>query len=299
MTIDPRRIRILGVLAAAMLVFVAALRVRHYSAAPSGSKDCSPIAPPMPSPTADTTPDARPEGAMRWAQRGGGINDVSCLNPTRIDGVVEVKDASDVSRALSFARANRLNVSIAGARHSQGGQAFARGAVVLDMRGFNRISIDPDARTITVQSGATWHDIQNSLHPKFAVKAMQSTDVFTVGGSISVNAHGMDHQAGSVGGYVQAMRVMLADGTIHTVSRTEEPELFRLVIGGYGLFAVILDADIAITENAIYRSEREVIDYAGFPSFFRDRILADERYRLLYAHLSTAPQTFHRVEIVY
>jgi len=300
MTIDARRIKILGLLAAAMLVFVAALRVRHYSAAPSGSKDCSPIAPPMPSPTADATPDPRPEGAsMRWAQRGGGINDVSCLNPTRVDGVVEVKDRTDVSRALSFARANRLRVAIAGARHSQGGQAFAQGAVVLDMRGFNRISIDPDARMMTVQSGATWHDIQNRLHPKFAVKAMQSTDVFTVGGSISVNAHGMDHQAGSVGGSVQAMRVMLADGTIHTVSRTEEPELFRLAIGGYGLFGVILDADIAITENAVYRSEREVIDYAGFPSFFRDRILADERYRLMYAHLSTAPQSFLRETIVY
>jgi len=27
---------------------------------------------------------------------------------------------------------------------------------------------------------------------------MQSTDIFSVGGSISVNAHGMDHQAGAL-----------------------------------------------------------------------------------------------------
>ena len=70
---------------------------------------------------------------------------------------------------------------------------------ILDMTGFKSVTVDTTARTMTVQSGATWHDIQNVLHPRFAVKAMQSTDIFTVGGSISVNAHGMDHRAGSVG----------------------------------------------------------------------------------------------------
>ena len=35
------------------------------------------------------------------------------------------------------------------------------------------------ARTMTVQPGATWHDIQNVLHPRFAVRAMQSTDIFS------------------------------------------------------------------------------------------------------------------------
>ncbi len=83
-------------------------------------------------------------------------------------------------------------------------------------------------QTIRAQSGATWHDIQIRLHPRFAVKAMQSTDLFTVGGSISVNAHGMDHRAGSVGRTVRSMRVMLPDGTIRTVSRSEHEELFRL-----------------------------------------------------------------------
>ena len=96
--------------------------------------------------------------------------------------------------------------------------------------------MNAEARTITVQPGATWHDIQNVLHPRFAVKSMQSTDIFSVGGSISVNAHGMDHQAGSVAGTVRSMRVMLADGSVVACSRGENAELFRHVAGGYGLF---------------------------------------------------------------
>ena len=128
------------------------------------------------------------------------INDVSCLNPTPISGLVTVRSEEDIRQALGAAREKGLQVSIAGARHSQGGHAFATRNVVLDMRSFNAMTLDPPARVLRVQSGATWHDIQERLHPRFAVKAMQSTDLFTVGGSISVNAHGMDHQeVGGVG----------------------------------------------------------------------------------------------------
>ena len=114
-------------------------------------------------------------------------------------GIVRVQSDDDVRAALAYARESGLKVSVAGVRHSMGGQAFAPGALLLDMRGFNRIRLDAERRVVTVQSGATWHDIQLQLHPRFAVQAMQSTDIFSVGGSISVNAHGMDHRSGSVG----------------------------------------------------------------------------------------------------
>ena len=266
--------------AVAILALFIGWQAWYYAAGPSGDKDCSPVAP---RPTA---------GALV-------INDVSCLNPTPISGLITVRTEDDIRQALASAREKGVKVSIAGARHSQGGHAFATNNIVLDMRGFNAISLDESAKVIMVQSGATWHDIQNQLHPRFAVKAMQSTDVFTVGGSISVNAHGMDHQAGSVGRTVRSMRVMLPDGTIRKVSRTQEPELFRLVVGGYGLFGIILDAEIEITDNAVYRSGRDVMDYTAFPSFFNERILKEQTYRLMYGHLSTAPQSFLRETLVY
>src|SRR5262249_4884223 len=189
--------------------------------------------------------------------------------------------------------------SIAGVRHSQGGQAFAKHAVVLDMTTFNKMQLDETRKVITVQSGARWHDIQSFLHPRFAVKAMQSTDIFTVGGSIAVNAHGMDHRAGSVGGSIRAMRVMLHDGTIANVSRDENAELFNLVVGGYGLFGVVLDADLDIVENAVYESGRRILRYTEFPSVFQREIDPDPRYALMYGHLSTAPQSLLDEMILY
>ena len=132
---------------------------------------------------------------------------------------------------------------------------------------------------MTVQPGAIWHDIQNQLHPRFAVKAMQSTDIFSVGGSISVNAHGMDHQAGSVGGTIRALRVMLADGSIVACSRADNPDLFRHVVGGYGLFGVMLEATLDITENVVYRTSREIIRSDDFPGVLRHRDRAGQSIR--------------------
>jgi FAD/FMN-containing dehydrogenase len=270
-------------------------RAVEYAADPTAPKDCPPVEP-------DGAPPAAAgaaEGLLQWSQRGGTINDSSCLNRTPIRGVVEVRQADDVRKALAFARQHKLRVSIAGVRHSQGGQAFAENAVVLDMRGFNRITLDEQTAVIRVESGASWHDIQKAIHPKWAVKSMQSTDIFTVGGSISVNAHGMDHRSGSVGRTVRSMRLMLPDGTIRTVSRSEDARLFNLVVGGYGLFGVILDVELEIVPNAIYESAREVIDYRQFVPVLASRIVPDAQVGLMYAHLSTAPQSLLRETIVY
>ena len=299
MTIDgaaprPRRRRLKRLLIAFAVVLLLALyplrRAVELAADPIAPKDCPPVEPessPAPHTALDTAAGARPP----WSQRGGTINDASCLNRTPIHGIVQVQSQDDVRAALEYARAGQRRVSIAGVKHSMGGHAFARNGVVLDMTRFNRIVLNVAARTVTVQSGASWHDIQNVIHPRFALKAMQSTDIFTVGGSISVNAHGMDHRAGSVGRTVRSMRVMLPDGTIRTVSRAGNARLFNLIVGGYGLFGVILDAELEITDNVIYQSSRETLRYNEFVPALTGRLLTDQRYGLMYGHLSTAPHS--------
>lgn len=268
---------------------------------PSGPKDAGRIGdvdgielpqPPLaPAPVHDT--------ALPWSSKGGDINDASGLSRTPVYGVVEVAREEDVARALSFARENGLKVSMAAVRHSMGGHAFDDNALVLDMRRFNKVSVDAESRSMTVQPGATWHDIQNMLHPRFAVKAMQSTDIFSVGGSISVNAHGMDHQSGSVSSSIRSMRVMLADGSVSTCSRSVNPELFRHVVGGYGLFGVILSAELDIVDNAVYQTGREVIRSDDFPRWFAETLQPNPVIGLFYGHLSTAPGNFLEDMIVY
>jgi FAD/FMN-containing dehydrogenase len=272
------------------------LYLAPLAADPAGAKDCGSALPQAPAGTRWAV--ELPGSTLHWAQRGGTLNDASCLSRTPVAGVVAVRREADVAAALGYAQANQLTVSAAGVRHSMGGQAFAPGGLVLDMRPLNGIILNADRGTVTVGAGATWHDIQNAIHPRFAVKAMQSTDIFTVGGSIAVNAHGMDHRAGAVMGSIRSLRVMLADGRIVATSRTVEPELFRHVVGGYGLFGIVLAAELEIVPNDIYASERQIIRADQFPETFA-RIEADPAIGLTYAHLSTAPGSLLEEALVY
>lgn len=294
-----------------LIVFgaITAFLSRRYavlSADPSGAKDCPPLvidADGRVVEGAETTQQTNNSVltgiGLPWYQRGGTVNDASCLNRTAVHGVVKVQSESDILEAVEYAKENDLRVSIAGVRHSMGGHAFAAGAVVLDIMEYNAVTLDEEAMTVTVQSGATWHLIQNQIHPKYAITAMQSTDIFSVGGSISVNAHGMDHNYGALGNTVRSLKIMLADGSIVTASRTENQELFFHTLGGYGLFGIILEAELDITENKIYETSRQTIPYSEFQSVFENEIETNKDIGLFYAHLSTAPQNLFDEVILY
>ena len=145
----PRRLRFKRFLTAlsiaALLGSYPLWRAARLVADPSSPKDCPPLLP-------ESGGGARTESAKQtsieiptssplpWAQKGGTVNDASCLNRTPVFGVVQVATVDDVRSALQFARESHLKVSIAGVRHSMGGHAFARSGVVLDMTRFNRMS---------------------------------------------------------------------------------------------------------------------------------------------------------------
>src|SRR5262245_42237444 len=134
------------ILAALLLVFPVRFAVQ-LAADPEGPKDCPPLPPDddraKPAPLKGGHPSELP-----WLQRGGTVNDASCLSRTAVHGVIAVHNVEDVRRALAFARDGGLKVSVAGVKHSMGGHAFARGAVVLDMTTFKRMSLDVPSKTL-------------------------------------------------------------------------------------------------------------------------------------------------------
>jgi FAD/FMN-containing dehydrogenase len=296
-----RRSRALIVLVPLILYASATLRNKllTYTSAPSEDQYCLS----KPNRSSATRPLARIADVprtVRLVQRRGTINDVSCLNETGIFGIVRPTTIEDLRQTLMFARAKGLRVSIAGARHSMGGQAFAKDGLVIDMTALRHMIVDPKRNVLTVQGGATWKEVQDFLDPLgLSVKAMQSVNPLTVGGTIAVNAHGIDHRVGAIVSTIRSLRVMLSDGSLQTLSRHREPELFRSIVGGYGLLGVIVDADIEVTANEMYELERRVIDYREFSSLFESAIAGDERYELLYGHLSTAPHSFLREMLLY
>lgn len=221
------------------------------------------------------------------------IHDVSRLFPERVEDIFKGKEEEALIKAVQQAEENQLKISIAGAKHSQGGHAFYRDSLLLDMTDFNDIlSLDPDQKLITVQSGVTWADVQNYLNRYgLAVKVMQSSNIFTVGGSLSSNVHGRDPRHGPLIETVESFRLLTAEGEIKNVSRNENKELFELVIGGFGLFGVILDVTLEVTENELYAGTTEKLDYQDYPAYIEQNIKNAEDVGLHFARLSATPES--------
>ncbi len=218
------------------------------------------------------------------------INDVSRLNPTRIEKIVQNDTVEGIQQALAEAKEKNLQVSIAGRRHSMGGHTFYEDALVLDMTSFDEIlKIDEDKKTITVESGATWDQVIDAIDPYgLSVSIMQAYSGFTVGGSMSVNVHQSDPRFGPMVESIRSFRLLMADGTIRNVSRNENEELFSLVIGGYGLFGVILDATLDLIDNNVYKKNEFVISYTDYLETF-DTITKDELVEVVFARLNFIP----------
>ena len=177
-------------------------------------------------------------------------NDVSRLNPEIISNIIKVRSQEDVVTTLKNLP-QKTKLTISGTRHSQGGHIVYPNATVLDMSHFNKIlSISPQDKLIVVQSGATWAIIQEEAN-KFglAVKVMQSSNIFSVGGSLSANVHGRDPRFGPLIETVRSIKIALASGDVVSASRLVNSDLFYAAIGGYGLLGVILEAEIELTEN--------------------------------------------------
>lgn len=186
--------------------------------------------------------------------------------------------------------ANRTGRPIvpAGKKHSQGGHALLHGGTVVDMSRLNRtLSIDTQHKTILVQAGVTWEQIQEAANPHgLAVSVMQSSNIFTVGGSLSVNAHGRDPRYSTLIESVKRIKMLLADGTIRWVSRDQDSELFHLAIGGYGLFGIILEAELYLTTNDVYAKASDLVSPEDYPSYFQERVLTNPNAGLHFARFS-------------
>ena len=134
----------------------------------------------------------RPHLNRPWEQKGGTVNDASYLSRTAVAGIVAPRSEKDVAEALSHARAAGLTIcppESATAWADRRSSAAGSCSTCVGSTASSRIrNLDRDGRLGRVVA----------RHPERDPSALRgqgdaSTDIFTVGGSISVNAHGMDH----------------------------------------------------------------------------------------------------------
>src|SRR6185436_6252353 len=211
---------------------------------------------------------------------GTWVNDVhSQLNPTKVLDVLQPSSIAEVQEAIRSAQSKRRLLSVAGARHAAGGQQFASGEPLLDMSRMNRIrGLDHDRGTVEAEAGITWPELEAHLvreqrgkASRWCVAQKQGVPLMSLGGTLSANAHGNTFGRGPIISDVESFQLVDARGRVLPCSRTEHPDLFRLAIGGYGLFGVITSIRLQLVRARMMKSVAELVRTQDIPSVFEQR----------------------------
>lgn len=162
-----------------------------------------------------------------------------------------------------------------------GGQQFGTGAVLLDMRQMGQVlELDSEQGLVEVQAGAFWPDFiaeylqrqEGRAHQWGLAQKQTGADKLSIGGTLAANAHGRGLTMRPFVSNVEAFTLVNADGDLVTCSRRQNPELFRLAIGGYGLFGVVCSATLQLIARQKIERVVEVRGADGLITAFDDRI---------------------------
>ena len=110
------------------------------------------------------------------------------------------------------------------------------------------------------------------------VQKQTGADRLSVGGALAANGHGRGLTYKPIVQDVESFELVDANGDLLRCSRTENAELFRLAIGGYGLFGVIYSVTLRLMPSHRVRRVVEVTSIERLEGLFRERVAAGFTY---------------------
>jgi len=210
------------------------------------------------------------------------VNDVHAqLNEAIVSDVVAVDSLEAIQAAVRSAAAQEKSVAIAGGRHAMGGQQFCSDGVLLDTRQLARVlGFDPDAGTLEVEAGIQWPAVidylaatQAAREPQWGIAQKQTgADRLSIGGALAANVHGRGLTMKPIIDDVESFVLVGPDGEAITCSRDENADIFRLAIGGYGLFGCVYSARLRLRARRTLERVVEVRLIDDLNQLFDERI---------------------------
>lgn len=199
------------------------------------------------------------------------VNDVTQLNPVLVS---KVQIPTTIEELQSIIKNTIGPISIGGGRFSMGGQTASPHSTHIDMRKLNKVlEFSAESKTIKVQAGIRWCDIQHYIDEhNLSVKIMQTYANFTVGGALSVNAHGRYIGVGPLILSVRSLDVILANGELVHVSKEQNPELFFACVGCYNAIAVIACAEFDLEDNVAMKRIYKKMKRSEYHDFFFENV---------------------------
>ena len=226
------------------------------------------------------------------------LNDASELCPTPVATHVTIREAprsgavQRIRAALADARAAGRPFVASAARHSMGGQSLVSDGTVVTLDQ-EWLEADTASKVYRVGAGTRWSRVITQLDAiGFSPAVMQSNNDFGVASTFSVNAHGWPVPFSGCGSTVRTITMLLADGTLVTCSRSENAELFRHAMGGYGLFGAIVELELDMVPNRLLTPTFEELGGPDIGARFAATLAEDRAVQMAYGRMDVALDRF-------
>jgi FAD/FMN-containing dehydrogenase len=156
--------------------------------------------------------------------------------------IIRCSGEADVIDGVRLAAEHGLLLAVRGGGHHVAGHGTVDGGLVLDMRDMNGVWVDPVNKTVRVQGGATWGQVDREaqvfgMAVPGGVVSTTGVGGLTLGGGIGW----LHRKWGLTCDNLLAAQVVLASGELVTASDRENPDLFWAIRGGGGNFGVVVD----------------------------------------------------------
>ena len=149
-------------------------------------------------------------------------------------------DVADVIAAVNFGASNAMLTAVRGGGHNGAGLGTCDNGLVIDLSRMKGIRVNPTDKTVRVEPGCVWGDVDHATHP-FGMASpsgfISTTGVagLTLGGGIGY----LTRRYGLTIDNLLSVDMVLADGRFVTASPSQKSDLFWAVRGGGGNFGVV------------------------------------------------------------
>ncbi|GAA2098951.1 D-arabinono-1,4-lactone oxidase [Kitasatospora saccharophila] len=194
--------------------------------------------------------------------------------------VVAPGSVEELSAAVVAAGRAGLPVKAVGSGHSFTAIAAAGDAVLVRPDHLTAVrSIDRAAGTVTVESGLPLHKLNRLLAAAgLSLTNMGDIEVQTVAGATSTGTHGTGRDSGSLAAQIEAVEIVLADGSVRTCSATEDPELFQGARLGLGALGVVSALTFAVEPMFLLSAHEKPMGFDEVLHSFDDLTAVNEHF---------------------
>lgn len=154
--------------------------------------------------------------------------------------IARCSDVADVIASVNFAREHCVLMSVRSGGHNGPGLSLCDGGLVIDLSLMKGIRVDPCARTVRVEGGCVWGDVDHATHPFGLATVSGIVSTTGVAGLTLGGGHGyLTRRYGlTIDNLIEA-DVVLADGRLVSANENSNTDLFWAIRGGGGNFGVV------------------------------------------------------------